>query len=41
MEAAKFEFFMLKQTLLDLFDEIRGNKSQIGGDPQDGEPPEG
>ena len=32
---------MLKQTLLDLFDEIRGNKSHLGGDPQDGDPPEG
>ena len=42
VETARFEFFMLKQTLLDLFDELRGNKSHIGADlQQDGEPPEG
>lgn len=33
---------MLRQTLLDLFDELRGNKSRVGVDfQQDGEPPEG
>jgi hypothetical protein len=32
---------MLKQTLLDLFDELRGNKSHIGADlQQDGDPPD-
>ena len=30
IEAAKFDFFMFKQTLLDLFDEVKGNHSRIG-----------
>lgn len=31
---------MLKQTLLDLFDELKGNQSQIADFQQDGQPPE-
>ena len=29
IEAAKFDFFMFKQTLLDLFDEVKGNHSRV------------
>lgn len=41
VETARFDFFMLKQTLIDLFDEIKGNKSHVGDLQQDGDPPEG
>lgn len=30
IESAKFDFFMFKQTLLDLFDEVKGNHSRVG-----------
>ena len=29
IESAKFDFFMFKQTLLDLFDEVKGNHSRV------------
>ena len=30
IEAARFDFFMFKQTMFDLFDEIRGDHSRLG-----------
>ena len=35
IESAKFDFFMFKQTLLDLFDEFRGNHSRVGRQTSD------
>lgn len=30
IEAARFDFFMFKQTMYDLLDEMKGNHSRIG-----------